>query len=89
MPTIDLPSRRDTKQLGTMTVDVEDLDSRYEVEKGETIAKAIKMRDDQEDTGESDRYEKLQPRTRPEVNESLIGVEMEQLWEYTEPDVLY
>jgi hypothetical protein len=62
------------------------LDSRYEAEKGETIAKAIKMRDDQEDKGESDRYEKLQPRTRPEVNESLIGVEMEQLWEYTEPD---
>ena len=44
------------------------------------------MSDDQEDTGESDRHEKLQPRTRPEVDESLIGVEMEQLWEYTEPD---
>ena len=86
MPTMDLPSRRDTKQLGTKTVDVEDMDRRYEAEKGETIAKAIKMRDDQEDKGESDRYEKLQPRTRPEVNESLIGVEMEQLWEYTEPD---
>ena len=28
----------------------------------------------------------LQRRTRPEVDESLIGVEMEQLWEYTEPD---
>jgi hypothetical protein len=36
--------------------------------------------------GESDRYEKLQPHTRPEVDESLIGVEMEQLWEYTEPN---
>ena len=28
----------------------------------------------------------LQRRTRPEVDESLIGVEMEQLWEYIEPD---
>jgi hypothetical protein len=86
MPTMDLPSRKETKQLGTRTVDVEELDSRYEAEKGETIAKAVQMRDEQEDKGELDRYEKLQPRTRPEVDESLIGVEMEQLWEYTEPD---
>ena len=86
MTTMDLPSRKETKQLGTRTVDVEELDSRYEAEKGETIAKAVQMRDEQEDKGELDRYEKLQPRTMPEVDESLIGVEMEQLWEYTEPD---
>ena len=34
MPTRDQPSRRDTKQLGIMTIDVEDLDSCSEVEKG-------------------------------------------------------
>ena len=44
------------------------------------------MRNEQEDKGELDRYEKLQPRTRSEVDESLIGVKVEQLWEYTEPD---
>jgi hypothetical protein len=86
MPTIDLPSPKETKQLGTRTVDVEELDSCYEVEKGDTIAKAVQMRDEQEDKGELDRCEKSQPRTRPEVDESLIGVEMEQLREYTEPD---
>jgi hypothetical protein len=59
MPTLDLPSRKETKQLGTRTVDVEELDSRYEAEKGKTIAKAVQMRDEQEDKGELDRYEKL------------------------------
>ena len=52
----ELPSRKETKQHGTRTVDVDELDSRYESEKGETIAKAVQMRDEHEDKGESTLY---------------------------------
>jgi hypothetical protein len=39
------------------------------------------MSDHWEDKGELNGYKKLQTHTRPYVDESLIGVEMEQLWE--------
>ena len=32
-----------------------------------------------------DRYEKLQPSIRPDVNKELIGVEIEMLYQYNEP----
>jgi hypothetical protein len=53
MTTMDLPSRKETKQLGTRTVDLEELDSRYEAEKGETIVKAVQIRDEQRKTKEN------------------------------------
>lgn len=84
-PTLELPSRRHTCQLGTMTADVDNLDTRYEVEKESIIAEAVKMRDELEAQGETDRYEKLQP-PRPHIDESLVGTEIEQLWTMTEED---
>jgi hypothetical protein len=87
MPTMDLPfqvKRPNNLEQGQLML--RNWISVMKRKKGETIAKAIQMRDEQEDKGELDRYEKLQPRRRPEVDESLIGVEMEQLWDYMEPD---
>ena len=37
-------------------------------------------------SGKVDRYEKLQPLERPEVDASFVGVEIEQLWIHTEED---
>ena len=39
--------------------------------------------DELEEIGNTDRYEKLQPK-RPEVDEDLIYYNIEQLWEYKE-----
>ena len=43
---MELLSRKETKQLGTRTVDVDELDSHYEAEEGETIAEAVQTRDE-------------------------------------------
>ena len=43
------------------------------------------MQDHIERQGKTDRYEKLQP-PRPDIDESLVGTEIEQLWMMTEED---
>jgi hypothetical protein len=60
----------------------QDLDN---AEKESIIAEAVKMRDDLETQGKTDRYEKLQP-PRPDVDENLVGLEIEQLWTMIEED---
>ena len=60
------------------------MDSGYEGEKEVAIKGAKKMREDLEASGKTDRYEKIQPKKRPEINESFVGADIEQLWEYTE-----
>ena len=84
-PTMQLPSRKFTPQLGTRSSDLQYLDDRYNDMKRDAIEAAEKMRDQLEDDGEVDRYEKLQPTTRPDVNKELIGVEIEMLYQHNEP----
>ena len=50
-------------QLGTKTSDIEDLDKRFEDEKKKLIDEAMKMRDNMEEQGITDRYERMQPIT--------------------------
>ena len=85
VPPMTLPSRKITKQLGTKTSDIDELDRRYEQEKEGLISEAIKMRDDLEGQGISDRYERMQP-PRPEVDANLVGLDIEQLWTFVEED---
>ncbi len=84
-PTMNMPSRKVTPQLGKRTADVAELEERYENEKERAVEEAIKLRDQLEDEGIIDRHERLQP-ARPEVNEDLIGAELEILYSYVEPD---
>ena len=84
-PTMNMPSRKVTPQLGKRTADVAELEERYENEKQKAVEEAIKLRDQLEDEGIIDRHERLQP-TRPEVNEDLIGAKLEILYSYVEPD---
>ncbi len=84
-PEMDLPSRKFTPQLGTRTADVDRLDERYENVKEKAIEEAVAMRNQLEDEGIIDRHEKLQP-ARPEVDEDLVGAEIEILYCYDEPD---
>jgi hypothetical protein len=84
-PTMDLPARKYTPQLGTRTSDLDRLDERYENAKDKAIVEAVAMRDKLQHEGVIDRHEKLQP-ARPEVDEDLIGAEIEILYSYDEPD---
>ena len=84
-PTMNMPSRKVTPQLGKRTADVAELEERYENEKEKAVEEAIKLRDQLEDEGIIDRHKRLQP-ARPEVNEDLIGAELEILYSYVEPD---
>jgi hypothetical protein len=61
------------------------LDERYENAKDKASAEAVAMRDKLQDEGVIDRHEKLQP-ARPEVDEDLIGAEIEILYSYEDPD---
>ena len=61
------------------------LDERYKEERQRAIDEAVAMRDQLENEGVIDKHEKLQP-TRPDVDEKLIGVELEILYSYDEPD---
>jgi hypothetical protein len=74
-PTMDLPARKYTPQLGTRTAGVDRLDERYGKAKDKAIAEAVAMRDKLQDEGVIDWHEKLQP-AWPEVDEDLIGAEM-------------
>ena len=78
-------SRKDRYNLGTRTADIGDLDKRRESEKQSVIDGGEKLREEMEEEGEVDRYEKMQP-PRPKVDETLIGARIEQLWEYKEKD---
>ena len=49
------------------------------------MKKSEGLRDELEDMGNTDWYEKLQP-TRPEVDEDLIYYNIKQLWGYKEYD---
>ena len=68
-PPMSLSSRKKTKKLGTKTSDIEDLDKRFEDEKNNLINEAMKMRDNMEEQGLTDRYERMQP-IRLEVGET-------------------
>mmetsp|Transcript_26186 Transcript_26186/g.44648 ORF Transcript_26186/g.44648 Transcript_26186/m.44648 type:complete len:365 (-) Transcript_26186:8-1102(-) len=85
-PTMTLPSRKQTMQLGTKTLDVVDLDAAYKEDKEQAIEEAIGLRDRLENDGKSDRYEKCQPPKPKKIDSSLEGAKIEQLWILTEPD---
>ena len=85
-PTMNLPSRKHLPQLGTQTLDVAKLEERYESERETAVAEAIKLREQMENEGATDRHERLQPSVSPAVNEDLIGSEIEILYSYKEPD---
>ncbi len=78
VPAMTLPSHKITNHLGTKTSDIDELDKQYKQEKESLISEAMKMRDDLEGHGISDRYERMQP-PRPEVDANLVGLDIEQL----------
>ena len=84
-PPVVLPSRVDRGKLGTLSADYKHLKKHDDAEKEMVVEGGTKMREDLEDDGRADRYEKMQPR-RPNVDEGLIDRRTEQLWDFHEPD---
>ena len=84
-PQMNLPSRKNLPQLGGKTADVDALEMQYEIQKDKAVEEAIKLREELEEQGMTDRHEKLQP-PRPDVDEKLVDVEIEMLFSYDEPD---
>ena len=76
---MNMPSRKVAPQLRKRTADVAELEERYENEMQKAVEEAIKLQDQLEDEGIIDRYKRLQS-TRHEVNEDLIGAEIEILY---------
>jgi hypothetical protein len=85
-PQVDLPSRKNMQQLGTRTLDIDDLDKMKDEEMENFEEGGRELREEMEEDGLIDRYEKLQDKTRPTVDETMIDVRIEQLWEYVEED---
>ncbi len=56
-PTMDLPSLKHTPQLGTQTTDVALLEERYEMERDDAVAKAVKLCKEMENDGATDCHE--------------------------------
>ena len=74
------------QQLGTRTLDIDDLDKMKDEEMENFEEGGRELREEMEEDGLIDRYEKLQDKTRPTVDETMIDVRIEQLWEYVEED---
>ena len=74
------------QQLGTRTLDIDDLDKMKDEEMEKIEEEGRELREEMEEDGLIDRYEKLQDKMRPTVDETMIDVRIEQLWEYVEED---
>ena len=67
-------------QHGTQTLNAAKLEERYESARETAVAEAIKLREQIENKGVTDRHEKLQPSVCPAGNEDLIEGEIEILY---------
>mmetsp|Transcript_31361 Transcript_31361/g.65632 ORF Transcript_31361/g.65632 Transcript_31361/m.65632 type:complete len:80 (+) Transcript_31361:1366-1605(+) len=75
-PTVNIPSCGDRNQLGTKSLDVDDLKRKRDDKKPSIRDGGKKMCDKMMEGGEVDPYEKGQG-PRPDVDEDLIGVKIE------------
>ena len=82
-PKVNLPPRGERTQLGTRSKDLDVLDHEREAKKDDLKITSADLREAMEMDGQTDRYEKIQP-DRPELNEELIRVIIEQMWEFNE-----
>ena len=72
VPTVNLPLRGDQNQVGTKSLDVEDLQKKHKIERQAIQDGGEEMRDEMETDGKVDRYEQLQG-PKPKLDENLIG----------------
>ena len=77
-PSMELPSCKETNQLGTQTLDLDDIEKHYDNELELAIEEATAICEQLETDREKDRYDKLQP-PRPDIDDNFVGAAIEQL----------
>ena len=82
-PKVDLPSRGERTKLGTRSNDLDLLENEREAKKYDSKKTSAKLIESIEMDGQTDRYEKIQT-DRPEVDEEITGVRIEQWCEFNE-----
>ena len=83
VPPVKLPFWKKMQQLGTQSKDVALLEARKDKQKEAFVEGANELRENTEEGGIVDRYEKKQP-DQPKIDDQLINVKMEQLWYFIE-----
>ena len=82
-PPIPLPERKDLPILGTKTLDLAVIESTHLL-KGENFERdAHAIRNKREADGVGDRYAGLQPMSRPNIDQSLLGKRLDVCEKYT------
>ena len=88
-PKVTLPSRgenRATLGIGTMSLDIVQLDKKHNDEEAVFVLDATAMREQLENDGIMDRHEKKQPRSLPTIDIAFVGTRIEQIQEFLEED---
>ena len=83
---VDLLSCKNMQQLGTRTLDIDDLDKMKDEEMEKFEEEGRELREQMEDEGLIERNEKLQDKIRPKIDKTMIDARIEQLWEYIKED---
>ena len=73
---IELPSCGNRSMLGTKAKDINALDDMYETEKEQFVVDAEKLREELEMEGKTDRHERMQPTTMPDIDENFVGAKI-------------
>jgi len=77
VPVVDLPSRGERKRLGTMSLDVVDLQKKKNEQKQAVRVGGEALREKLETNGVTDSYEKRQG-ARPDIDDNFVGTKIEQ-----------
>ena len=85
-PPTNLPSRKHVPTLGTLTKHVIAMDQSRSENDHEFKFSAKKLRDDRESDGFGDRYMEIQQVSIPAVDHTLVGKNIEMIFELIEPD---
>ena len=76
-PPPDIPKRKDLPQLGTKTINIQDLDINHQSNTQSFEHNAINVQNERETLGFEDRYAEIQPTSRPNIDIHLLGERLE------------
>ena len=85
-PPINIPKRKKTPDLGDLTTFAKNLDTKFlkDAETFKQEAKQIKLT--REDAGFGDKYDEMQQRVPPTIDESFVGKRIDSLFEFDSDD---
>jgi hypothetical protein len=85
-PPLNMPSPPEMHALGTTANVGLNLQNNNAADIAKMRAEGYKERDRREAAGDGDRWGEMQEFTAPDIDQDLVGFQLEKLFEYTEPD---